>query len=70
MRISPASIAILPAARWKQARRQHRLVLITDLALAIMAFSIGGSFHFRLSLMAITTPRHCFINRMAVQYEC
>ncbi len=62
--MSPASITILPAARRKHARRQHRLVLITDLAQAIIAFSISGSFHIRLTLMAITTRRPCFIKRM------
>ena len=32
--------------------------------IAGFAFSIGGSFHIRLTLMAITTPRPCLINRM------
>jgi hypothetical protein len=40
-RISPAAITIMPAARWKHARRHNRLVLITDLVLAIIAFLSG-----------------------------
>ena len=44
--------AILPAARRKHARLQHRLVLTTDLMLPIIAFSIGGSLDIQLTSMA------------------